>query len=266
MYDAVEQAHAAARIVCQGASRKYHRFRAARFYGGIATADCVGYCLGCVFCWSARETAVAPSLARGPRLDPIGEVAHPERYGRFYAPEEVAGRLVAIARKKHFEQVRISGNEPTICREHLLRVLEQIPPDLRFILETNGILIGADASYAQDLARFANLVVRVSLKGANEAEFARLTGARPENFRLPLAALAHLDRAGVAVHPAVMVSFSSDEAIASLRARLGAIAARFADFEVEELVLYGDVAERLAAAHIRYRTAYTPRSIPPEQV
>lgn len=248
MYDAVEQAHAAARIVCQGASRKYHRFRAARFYGGIATADCVGCCLGCVFCWSARE------------------VAHPERYGRFYTPEEVAGRLVAIARKKHFEQVRISGNEPSICREHLLLVLEQIPPDLRFILETNGILIGADASYAQDLARFANLVVRVSLKGANEAEFARLTGARPENFQLPLAALAHLDRAGVAVHPAVMVSFSSDEAIESLRARLGAIAARFADFEVEELVLYGDVAQRLEAAQIRYRTAYSPRSIPPEQV
>jgi len=248
MYDAVEKARATAQIVCQGASRKYHRFRAARFYGGIATADCVGCCLGCVFCWSARE------------------VTHPERYGRFYSPEEVAGRLVAIARKKHFEQVRISGNEPTICREHLLQVLERIPPDLRFILETNGILIGADASYAQDLARFANLVVRVSIKGANEAEFARLTGARPEDFRLPLAALAHLDRAGVAVHPAVMVSFSSDEAIESLRAQLGAIAARFADFEVEELVLYGDVAERLEAAHIRYRTAYSPRSIPPEQV
>jgi len=248
MYDAVEKARAAARIVCQGASRKYHRFRAARFYGGIATADCVGCCLGCVFCWSARE------------------VAHPERYGRLCTPAEVADRLVAIARKKRYEQVRISGNEPTICREHLLQVLERIPSDLRFILETNGILIGADASYARDLARFANLVVRVSLKGASEAEFARLTGARPEDFRLPLAALAHLDRAGVAVHPAVMVSFSSDAAIEALRTRLAAIAARFADFEVEELVLYGDVADRLAAAQIPYRTAYSPRAVPPEQV
>lgn len=248
MYDAVEKARAAARIVCQDTSRKYHRFRAARFYGGIATADCVGCSLGCVFCWSARE------------------VAHPERYGRLYTPEEVASRLVAIARKKRYEQVRISGNEPTICREHLLRVLERIPNDLRFILETNGILIGADASYARDLARFDNLIVRVSIKGANEAEFTRLTGARPEDFRLPLAALAHLDQAGVNVHPAVMVSFSSDEAIESLRTRLAAIAAHFAGFEVEELVLYGDVAERLAAAHIPYRTAYAPRSIPPEQV
>ncbi len=248
MYDPVERAREAARYVCQGNQRKYHRFRPARFYGGIATADCVGCDLGCAFCWSWRQ------------------VAHPQAYGRLYSPEEVVERLVAIARKRGFGQVRISGNEPTICREHLLAVLERIPRELTFILETNGILIGHDPSYAQDLSRFPNLHARVSLKGAAETEFSRLTGARPEGFALQLAALAHLARSGVAVHPAVMVSFSSEENLAALRTRLAAIETRFADFEIEELVLYGDVAERLAAAGITYRKAYSPRSVPAEQI
>ena len=248
MYDPVEKAKAVARLVCRGHERKYHRFRPARFYGGIATADCLGCCLGCVICWSWHQ------------------VAHPETYGRFYSPQEVAHRLVAIARKKRFRQVRISGNEPTICREHLLAVLARIPADLDFVLETNGILIGHDASYAQELAGFPNLHVRVSLKGATESEFSRLTGARPEGFGLQLAALTHLERAGVAAHPAVMVSFSSDQSLVELGKRLAAIDARFAEFEVEELVLYGDVARRLEAAGLRYRHAYAPRAIPPEQV
>jgi uncharacterized Fe-S cluster-containing radical SAM superfamily protein len=29
-------------VICKGNKRKYYRFRAGRFYGGIATADCMG--------------------------------------------------------------------------------------------------------------------------------------------------------------------------------------------------------------------------------
>jgi len=39
-------------IVSSGQKRKYYRFRPAPFYGGIGTADCVGCCLKCLFCWS----------------------------------------------------------------------------------------------------------------------------------------------------------------------------------------------------------------------
>ncbi len=196
----------------------------------------------------------------------LAPVAKPEAYGKFYSPEEVAHTLVGIARKKRFGQVRISGNEPTICRAHLLRVLGLIPSDLHFILETNGILIGADSSYATDLAGFPNLHVRVSLKGTNEEEFARLTGATPEAFQLQLKALSHLTQSGVQAHPAVMVSFSSPGNIAALRERLAAIHPDFADFEIEELVLYGGVKERLERAGIAYRTAYEPASTPPAQI
>ena len=248
MYDPVEKARQVAEVVCKDGKRKYHRFRPAPFYGGIATADCVGCCLGCAFCWSWRQ------------------VAKPDAYGKFYSPEEVAHNLISIARKKRFGQVRISGNEPTICRAHLIQVLGLIPSDLHFILETNGILIGADQSYATDLARFPNLHVRVSLKGTNEEEFARLTGARPEAFQLQLEALTHLTQAGVESHPAVMVSFSPPSNIATLRERLAAIHPDFADFEVEELVLYGGVKERLERAGLAYRTAFEPRATPPSQI
>ena len=33
--------------------------------------------------------------------------------------EEVAGRLVKITHDNGFKAVKISGNEPTLCREHL---------------------------------------------------------------------------------------------------------------------------------------------------
>ena len=235
MYNPVKRAEDAARIVCRGDLRKYYRFRPARFYGGIATADCVGCCLRCVFCWSWQE------------------VVRPGAYGRFYSPEAVAEKLISTARKKGFDRVRISGNEPTISREHLLKVLEHIPGDVLFILETNGILIGHDETYAVDLARFKNLYVRVSLKGATQEEFSTLTGEKPEGFSLQIKAVEHLYRAGVQVQPAVMVSFSSAENIRAIRKKLGTIAPRFKDIEMEELVLYGDVEKRLQKAKLKYR-------------
>ncbi len=248
MYDPVQKAAETAKIVCRGELRKYRRFRPARFYGGIATADCVGCCLRCIFCWSWHE------------------LARPEAIGEFYSPEQVATRLTTIARKNNFRRVRISGHEPTLCREHLVKVLEQLPPDLLFILETNGIPIGHDATFATELARFPNVYARVSLKGTCEEEFSRLTGAVPEGFLLQLRAVEHLYRAGVRVQPAVMTSFSTPENVATLRKKLAGIAPQLADIESEELVLYGDVAERLKRAGIRYRSAHHPDRVPPEQV
>ncbi|MBM4271995.1 MAG: radical SAM protein [Deltaproteobacteria bacterium] len=247
-YDPVERAKEVAEIVCRGDLRKYYRFRPARFYGGIVTSDCVGCCLGCLFCWSWHQ------------------VVAPEQYGRFYSPREVAGSLTGIARRKRFRQVRISGNEPTLSREHLIKVLDLIPENVLFILETNGILIGHDRTYAEDLARYENIYVRVSFKGCSGEEFSLLTGATSQGFDLQMSALENLYRAGVRVHPAVMVSFSSQDNIRSLRSRLGSINRTFADIEVEELVLYGDVEDQLKKAKLTYGAAYTPSCIPPEQI
>jgi uncharacterized Fe-S cluster-containing radical SAM superfamily protein len=56
MYDPVKIAELTGKTVCENNQRKYYHFRPSRFYGGIATADCVGCCLRCVFCWSWNVT------------------------------------------------------------------------------------------------------------------------------------------------------------------------------------------------------------------
>jgi uncharacterized Fe-S cluster-containing radical SAM superfamily protein len=248
MDDPIKKAEDLARVVSRGDLRKYYRFRHARFYGGIATADCVGCFLRCLFCWSWHE------------------VIRPDACGQFYSPEQVARKLLGIARQRQYERIRISGNEPTLAREHLLKVLEFTPPDLLFILETNGILIGHDASYARELSRFNNLYVRVSLKGTTEEEFSRLTGCAPEGFSLQMRAIENLYQAGVEVQPAVMVSFSSSKGIETLRKRLAQIAPKLSTMEEEELVLYGDVEERLRKANIGCGLGHKPEHIPPEQI
>jgi len=133
-------------------------------------------------------------------------------------------------------------------------------------LETNGVLIGHDKTYADDLARFNNLYVRVSFKGTNEDEFALLTGAQPGGFALQIKALENLYRAGVRVHPALMASFSPRKNVGALQKELGKVDPRFADIKIEELALYGNVEERLRQAKIKCKTAWQPNDIPPKQV
>jgi uncharacterized Fe-S cluster-containing radical SAM superfamily protein len=248
MFDPIKLAESTKKEVCRDGLRKYYRFRPSRFYGGISTADCVGCCLRCIFCWAWKV------------------VSMPLDHGEFYHPEEVAKRLTGIAEKKHLGQMRISGNEPTIGWEHLMKVLDLIDRRYLFILETNGILIGENEEYAKDLSKYKNLHVRVSLKGTRREEFSRLTGALPKGFDLQIRALENLIRHGVNCHPACMVSFSPSDHIEALRPRLKKIHARFEDFETEEIILYPHVEERLKKFHIPYYTAHRPDNIPSEQI
>lgn len=251
-YNPLALSEATEKLVCKGDLRRYYRVaRGGRWYGGIATADCCGCNLRCVFCWSGA-----------PR-------DQPHKVGKMYSPEEVAQKLVSLAKKRGYRLVRISGNEPTIGRNHLLKVVELVEQagGLTFILETNGILIGSDPSYAKDLSRFSKLHVRVSIKGTTPEEFHRLTGAKPEAFELQLQALKNLLDHGVRCHPAVMLSFSSREGREFLVRRLRDIdKVLVEEFEEEYVFLYPHVVERLRRAGITPRVAYSPDNIPEELV
>jgi len=224
MIDPIKLAKETERIVTRGNLRKYYRFRKAPFYGGIATADCVGCNLRCIFCWAQNI------------------VENPKKIGKFYSPKEVAQKLVEIAKRENFNKVRISGNEPTIARVHLLKVLESIPQNLIFILETNGILIGADKSFAKHLSKFQNLHVRVSLKGTTEREFEKLTLAKGEFFKFQLKALENLKEERVSCHPALIEIAKEDRE--GLLKRLREIDSNF-ELEIEPLILYPKVEKRL---------------------
>ena len=164
--------------------------------------------------------------------------------------------------------MRLSGGEPTLSREHLLALLELFDrTSLLFVLETNGILIGADESYAEELAGHRCLIVRVSLKGTNEQEFHTLTLAKPGFFRYQLRALENLVNAGLEpgerVYPAVMLSFSTPESYRALRERLAEIHPALAeDIDEEYVILYPHVVELMRRRGLRPLRAYRPDGVP----
>jgi len=255
LYDPVTRHEAIEKLVVRnterGQERKYWRFRYGRWYGGIVTADAVGCGLVCKYCWVSDAVMFKPTVI-----------------GKFYRPDVVARILAKMANKRSLRQLRVSGGEPTIGKQHLLQLLHHLEGQrLIFILETNGILIGNNPQYAKDLSEHRFLHVRVSLKGCNEEEFVTLTGAQPRGFALQLKALENLALTGVECHPAVMTSFSTEESTQRLVQRLEDISPRLArDLEIEELILYPNVRRKIRKHNLKYYTAYTPKGVPQERV
>jgi uncharacterized Fe-S cluster-containing radical SAM superfamily protein len=190
-YDPIELMRLTEDKVCRGEARKYTDFYCVGIYGGISTGYLVGCCLRCVFCWV--------DMSRD----------FPNRYGQFYTPDEVADRLVANARKRQVDKLRISGGEPTLGKDHLLGVLDRVAVrrgrGFTFILETNGVPLGHDPDYAQALAKYRDVHVRVSLKAGSAAGFEARTGARGEYWELPFRAIERLMTAGISFHVAAMI-------------------------------------------------------------
>jgi uncharacterized Fe-S cluster-containing radical SAM superfamily protein len=254
-YDPVQRHLAIEKLVVreglEGQEKKYYRVRPARWYGGIVTADCVGCGLLCKFCWVSDKV-----------------MNRPAEVGKFYTPDEIAHGLVTLAKKRGLRQLRVSGGEPTIGKHHLLQLLDRLEgKGYRFILETNGIPIAYDENYAKELSKYDFVHVRVSLKGCNEAEFSKLTGAKPEGFELQLKSLEKLVEADVSWHPCIMASFSRRENFDAFIKRLGRISPELArEVEIEELILYPQVINRIQEHELKYYKAYTPESVPAEQI
>ncbi len=226
--------------------RRYKRFRADRWYGGIATADVVGCNLRCGMCWAWRNTSFALTG------------------GEWMAPEEVAARLEEIAERRGYRQARISGGEPLIAPGHVLRVVDLLR-DYAFIVETNGLLI--DRALAKELASRPNAVVRVSIKGATPEEFSRITMSPPQYFNAQLEAIRLLVESGMEpcrdVYPAAMLGFSTDESAKKLERALGEIDPRLAEcVDVEYVILYPHVVKLMRARGLVPTRAVAPNGVP----
>jgi uncharacterized Fe-S cluster-containing radical SAM superfamily protein len=198
-FDPVKLAKETEKLVGKGSMRKYTDFYPTGVYGGIVTGYTCGCCLRCFFCWVdwSRD--------------------FPERYGRFYSPEEAFKKLSKAGRG--IDKVRISGAEPTLCKDHLLALLDLIEHSRfkLFILETNGILFGVDENYVKKISRFKKVHVRVSLKAGTKEDFTRKTGAVGESFEIPFKAIKYLKRHGCSFHVAAM---SADPRIMSPQERV----------------------------------------------
>ena len=226
--------------------RRYRRFRADRWYGGIATADVVGCNLRCGMCWAWRTTSYALTT------------------GNWLAPHEVAEKLGDIAKRRGFRQVRISGGEPLIAPRHLLQVIDYLAK-YTFIVETNGLLI--DRALARQLAARPHAVVRVSIKGATVEEFVKITMSPPQYFYKQLEALRLLIEAGMEpcrdVYPAAMLGFSTEETAKNLEKALGEIDPRLAEcIDVEYVILYPHVVKLMSMRGLKPTKAVTPSGVP----
>jgi uncharacterized Fe-S cluster-containing radical SAM superfamily protein len=232
--------------------RLYYRFRGDRWYGGIATGDVIGCILSCVFCWSWR-------FRDNPRL------------GAFYSPQQAFEKIYEILRRKGFEKVRLSGGEPTISKRHLIDLIKLFDEkNITFILETNGILIGYDESFARELAKYNNLIVRISFKGVSEEEFEKLTGAERRFFNYQFKALENLMRSGMTpgrdFYAAAMIGFSRDEDIKIFLKKLNNLDPRLTDVDWEYVFLYPHVEYRLKSLGLKPLRAVKPYEVPREMI
>ncbi len=209
--------------------KKYYRFRGAKFYGGISTADVVGCNLFCHFCWVHSKVRFQV-----------------QNVGKFYSPEEVAQQLIQIAQKAKFAHLRVSGGEPTIGQDHLIALLEYLEKfDYVFILETNGMLLSQE-NYIRNLKRFPKLHVRISLKAGTPEMFSKVTGAVPEAHYYPLNALKLLLKYEIPCHPSVIIDFCSKQDFQVLIQELQQINSRLVhQLELESLLLYPHVIKGL---------------------
>jgi uncharacterized Fe-S cluster-containing radical SAM superfamily protein len=229
-YDPIALAAATEKVVVAGNRRKYANLaRPLRFYGGTTSATEVGCNLRCKFCFSDRP------------------VRKPGTTGRFYTPQQVFDALEKSAKKHGHKLISASASEGTLGKEHLYELLSLVDQsDYIYILETNGMTIGHDSQFAKELSRFKNLHVRVSIKGTDSKEYARLTGASQASYALPYKALKHLIKAKVSCNACISLSFSKKIGLASAEQRLYAIhPGLLKSLEHEYITLFPKVRKRL---------------------
>ncbi len=256
-YDPVRLAKLIEPLVARNGERKYYRFRVDRWYGGIVTGDVVGCNLRCGFCWAWRFTWGGYN-----------------RVGFFVSADVACDKLVRLAKRYGISQVRLSGGEPTIGFTHLMKVMECVTSaGLNFVLETNGIMIGADYKLAEKLASFSGngVEVRVSIKGTNPHEFNMITRADPRAWWLQIEALRNLVEAGLRpgdeVYPAIMLSFTDEEGAKRIRKLLANIHPELArNIDPEYVILYRHVVKLLRMTGLKPRKAFRPGEVPPELI
>ena len=229
-YDPIALAAATEKVVVRGNQRKYVQLgRRLRFYGGSISATEVGCNLRCKFCFSDKP------------------VWKPGRVGKFYSPQAVFDGLDRAARKYNTKIISASASEGTLGKQHLLELLELVDQsDYTYVLETNGMILGADQQYVRDLKRFKNLHVRVSMKGCCPEEFHKLTGAQSSAYELPFKALETLIAAGISCNACLSVSFSDQASIKAAKRRLYDLwPGLLKSLEVERIKLFPKVRKRL---------------------
>lgn len=196
-FDPIALSSSLRKIICKNSTMKYTEFVRCGPYGGMSTAFSAGCCLRCIFCWVDQSRD------------------EPEKFGKFYSPDEAFEELLKNANIKGVKRLRLSGGEPTICPDYLCRILDLIHEmDAIITVETNGIVFGVDEGYIEKLTKYKQLHIRVSLKAGTPEAFERITGADAQFFELPFTTISFLKKHKISFHVASMTDpkiMTSDE-------------------------------------------------------
>src|SRR4030042_1519240 len=98
-------------------------------------------------------------------------------------------------------------------------MVRQENPRAKFILETNGLMLGYREGLAERLI-FRGLLARIAIKGVDPASFEKISGARREFFPYPLLAIKNLESRGISTWPALMEAFFNKAEIDELKKTL----------------------------------------------
>jgi uncharacterized Fe-S cluster-containing radical SAM superfamily protein len=185
--------------------------------------------------------------------------------GTFFSPQAVAQILEGLIKKYKLKYARITEGEPTLDMDHLCSILSSLTESkakFKFILETNGLILGKYPEFVNRIAEYDRQIkpgerfihVRVSIKGPTPDKFRLLTFADPKFHELQFAALRNCLNAGLDVHPATMLDFvETKQEIDYLAKKLETVGMSIShDIEWERLFLEDYVINRLETHHIPF--------------
>ena len=227
-------------LVEQGSRRRISRIVLAGACQGCVTLYVAGCNLRCIHCW-ADDTREDPG-----RCELLSPLEAARQVGRFLDEDRLLRGQGLI---------RLSGGEPILSKssiQFIARLRGLLDQDM--IVETNGILLGADESLAEELARIrpSPPKVRLSLKAAWPESFERLTGAVGWASELPFIGIQRLQRAGIPFDleaVSLCPDLISEEERQDLLARLGRMNGGLLSFLSEEaLTPYPKTIERMEQA------------------
>lgn len=217
-FDMLEKAKETEGIVCSDNQRKYFRFRYQSQWWSPCVADASGCCLSCAYCWNVNRNKTLP--------------------GTFRSPEYVAKKLNSMP-DKHREDwnrryMRTGGCEPVLGEKslsHLIEVLKLLECE-KFLLETNGMMLGHDLSFFDRLEPFKDiLLVRITAKAHNPERFEKITGVYQKYFWNPIKAIHEAGARGFDCELAYMPDFCDG-------AELRKISKWRGEYDTERLSLY----------------------------
>jgi uncharacterized Fe-S cluster-containing radical SAM superfamily protein/putative sterol carrier protein len=218
LIDPYKYSKAVEKQICKGRDRYYAYFGCTPFIGGMSRGFTCGCNFKCVFCLSPFR-----DFANGETRFILSSLYKEIKRTRgFYSPEEVIERLVSNENSKKMDEIAMfDGVKPkiskykyidvgyaeiTIGREHLLGLCKAAAKtDYKFVVETNGFLIGYESDYAQALAPYKdNILVRVGVKAGTSSMMEKLVGIKGSSVEYTFKGIENLCNVGIQPDVAIM--------------------------------------------------------------